>query len=93
MVRLEQVNEVVYLGSIFSRGGRYEMDAKRRIAAVNSALAALMRRQLSFTYGRTQCSEMWVLQKNNERKMKAVEMRSLRRICGVSLADLIRNDT
>ena len=32
-----------------------------------------------------------VLQKKNERKMNAVEMRSLRRICGVSLAR-IRNE-
>ena len=44
---LEKVNEVVYLGSMFSRG-IYEMDAKRRIAAgnwVNGALAALMKRR------------------------------------------------
>ena len=37
-------------------------------------------------------SETWVLQKKNERKMNAVEMQSLRRISGVSLADGIRND-
>ena len=45
---LEQVNEVVYLGSMFSRNGKYvTMDVERRIAAgnkVNGALAALMRR-------------------------------------------------
>ena len=104
---LEQMNEVVYLGSMFSRDGRYEMDVERRIAAgnkVNGALAALMRwRNVSpaarlavhnavlvpiLLYG----SETWVLQKKNERKMNAVEMRSLRRICGVSLADRIRNE-
>ena len=32
------------------------------------------------------------LQKKNERKMNAVEMRSLRRICGFRLADRIRNE-
>ena len=37
-------------------------------------------------------SETWVLQKKNERKMNAVEMQSLRRICGVSFADRIRNE-
>ena len=45
---LEQVNEVVYLGNMFSRVERYEMDVERRIAAgnkVNGALAALMRRR------------------------------------------------
>ena len=42
------MNEVVYLGSMFSRDGRYDMDAERRIAAgnkINGALAALMRRR------------------------------------------------
>ena len=38
----------LYLGSMFSRDGRYEMDVERRIAAGNSerngALAVLMRR-------------------------------------------------
>ena len=49
---------MVYLGSMFSRDGRYEMDAERRIAAgnwVNGALAALMRRQnvsCTFDYAR-----------------------------------------
>ena len=40
------MNEVVYLGSMFSRDERCEMDVKRRIAAgnkVNGALVALMR--------------------------------------------------
>ena len=42
---LEEVNEVVYLGSMFSRGERDELDAGRHIATlnrVNGALAALM---------------------------------------------------
>ena len=45
---LEQVNEVVYLGSMLSRDGRYDMDVGRRIAAgnkVNGALAALIRQR------------------------------------------------
>ena len=89
---LEQVNEVVYLGSMFSRDGRYEMDVERRFAAgnrVNGALAALMRRQNVSTAARLAVynavlvpsmlygSETRVLQKKNERKMNTVEMRSL----------------
>ena len=31
---LEQMNEVVYLGSMFSRNGKHEMDAEMRIAAL-----------------------------------------------------------
>ena len=42
------MNEIVDFGSLFSRDGRYEMDAKRRIALgnmVNRVLAAWMRRR------------------------------------------------
>ena len=96
---LEQVKEVVYLGSMFSRDGRYEMDVERRIAAdnrVNGALAVLMRWRNVTTAARLAVynavlvptllygSETWVLQKKNERKMNAVKMRSLRRICGIA---------
>ena len=41
------MNEVVYLGNMFVRDGRYDMDVERRIAAgnrVNGAIAPLMRR-------------------------------------------------
>ena len=83
------------------------MDANGHIAAVNrvnGTLAALMRRRKITTaaclavynpvlvptllYG----SEMWILQKKNEKKMNAMEMRSSRRICRVSLADRVRNE-
>ena len=85
----EPVNEVVYLGSIFSRDGRYEMGAERRIAAgnmVNGVLTALKRQQNVSTAARlavhnavlvpTQLygSETWVLQKKNERKTNAMQM-------------------
>ena len=58
---LEQMNEVVYLGSMFSRDGRYEMDVERRIAAgnrVNGALAALMRRRPSKTQYQRYCRKV-----------------------------------
>ena len=84
---LEPVNEVVYLRSMFSRDGRYEMDVEWRIAAgnkVKGAVAALMRRRNVSTAARLAVhnavlvptllygSETWVLQKKNERKMNAV---------------------
>ena len=37
-------------------------------------------------------SETWVLEKRNEKKMNAVEIRSFRRTSGVSLADRIRDE-
>ena len=73
---LEQVNEVVYLGSMFSRHGRYKMDAAGN--RENGALAALMRRRNVSTAARFAVhnamlvptllcgSETWVLQKKNE---------------------------
>ena len=79
---------MVYLGRLFSRDGKYEMDVERRIAAgnrVNGALAALMRRRNVSTAARLAVhnavlvptllndSKTWVLQKKNERKMNAVE--------------------
>ena len=83
------------------------MDAERRITAgnrVNGALAALMRRRNVSIAARLAVhnavlvptllynSETWLLQKKNERKMTAVEIRSLSRICGFSLFDRIRNE-
>ena len=80
---------------MFSKDGRYEMDAERHIAAgkrVKGALAALMRwRNVSTALllavhnavlvpTLLYGSETWELQKKNERNMNAVEIRSLRRI-------------
>ena len=51
------MDAVVYLGSMFSRDERYEMDAETRIAVGNSVLAALMRRRnvsISLTFGPTE---------------------------------------
>ena len=81
VVILEQMNEVVYLGSVFSRDGRYEMNVERRITVgnrVKGALAETAKRQYSCTFGRTQFvlvrtplygNETWVLQKKNERML------------------------
>ena len=91
---LEKVKEVVYLRSMFNRDGRYEMDVERRIAAsnmVNGALTALMRYTKLMQCWYRRCDTA-AEQKKNERKMNAVEIRSLRRICGVSLAHRIRNE-
>ena len=83
------------------------MDVERCIAAgnrVNDILVALIRWQkgsaaahlavhnVMFVPMLLYSSETWVLQKKNERKMNAVEMRSLCRTCSVSLADQIRNE-
>ena len=80
---------------------------KRYIGAgnrINGSLAALMTRRNVSTAARLPVhnavlvpallygSETWVLQKKNESKVNAVDMRSLRRIYTVSLVYLIRNE-
>lgn len=104
--KVEQVNEFVYLGCVFTRDGKYEEDIERRVKLgnqVNGALHSLMHnRNLSnkarlaihegvliptLTYG----SECWVWQKKNESRLNAVEMRSLRNMCGLRLVDRVRN--
>ncbi|KAG7300726.1 hypothetical protein JYU34_015052 [Plutella xylostella] len=104
--RVEQVNEFVYLGSLFTRDGKCEGDIERRVKAgnkVNGALHSFMGSQSvsqkarlavhggvlvpTLMYG----SESWVWQKKNESRVNAVEMRSLRSMCGLKLNDRIRN--
>ena len=90
------MNEVVYMGYMFSRDGRYGMDVDRLIAAgnrVNRVLTALIRRRNVSTAARLAVhnavlvttllygSETWV------KKMNAIEMPYFRRICRASLAD------
>ena len=103
---LEQVNEYVYLGSMFTRDGRCESDIERRKTAgtkVNGALRPIMKsRNVSIPakkllhqaillptlmYG----SESWTWLKKDESGINAVEMRSLRRMCGRTLRDRVRN--
>ena len=105
-VVLEQVDEIVYLGCAFSRDGRYTADIERRATfgnSVNGALGKFLssktvskRAQLAIhnavlvptlTYG----SESWVWKSAHESRINAVEMRALRKICGVTLADRVEN--
>ena len=104
---LEQVNEYVYLGSLFSRDGRCDKEMERRKIAgsrVSGALRPLVRSKNvslqakklmhnaillpSITYG----SETWTWLKKDESSINAVEMRSLRRMCGKKLTDRVRNE-
>ena len=100
------MNEYVYLGSMFTRDGRCESDIERRKTAgakVSGALRPIMKsRSVSIPakklmhqaillptlmYG----SESWTWLKKDECGINAVEMRSLRRMCGRTLRDRVRN--
>jgi hypothetical protein len=104
--RLEQVEEFVYLGTLFTRDGKNEKDIERRVNAgnrVNGALHAFMGSQKVSQRARLAVqrgvlvptlmygSESWVWQKRHQSQVNAVEMRALRSMCGVRLRDRIRN--
>jgi hypothetical protein len=87
--KVEQVKEFVYLGSMFTRDGKYDSDIVRRVNAgnsVNGALHAFMNRwvvskkaQLAVHNGvllptLMHGSESWVWQKKHTSKVNAVEM-------------------
>lgn len=104
---VEQVSEFVYLGSVFTRDGKIEKDVKRRVNAgnqINGALHSFVSRKgisqkarlavhngvlaPTLMYG----SECWAWKKQSESRINAVEMRSLRSMCGVKLIDRVRNE-
>lgn len=104
--KVEQVNEFIYLGSLFTRDGKCDGDIERRVSAGNKMNGALnsvvgssnvsKKARLAvhngvlvptLMYG----SESWVWQKRNESRINAVEMRSLRSMCGLTLKDRVRN--
>ncbi|GBP06466.1 hypothetical protein EVAR_4599_1 [Eumeta japonica] len=103
--KIEQVNEFVCLGSLFINHGKHDRDIGRRVNAgnkLNGALLAIMNsksvsRQThlaihngdlipTLIYG----SESWVWKKKNESRINAVDMRSLRSMCGVSQKERCR---
>ncbi|XP_026317751.1 uncharacterized protein LOC113228612 [Hyposmocoma kahamanoa] len=104
---IDQVNEFVYLGSVFTRDGKFDEDIERRVRkgnAVNGAISGVMGSNIlsqkaymsihnallvpTLTFG----SESWVWQKKDESRINAVEMRYLRKICGIKQPPPNAND-
>ncbi|GBP57379.1 hypothetical protein EVAR_27410_1 [Eumeta japonica] len=98
--KVEQIKEFVYISSLLTNYGKHDGDIERRVNAGNKVNGALLANMSSkgvsrqaplsvhkevvistLTYG----SEIWVWYKKNESKINAVEMRSLRSMCGVKL--------
>ena len=69
-------------GTLISFVASQNVSQKARLAVHNGVLVPTL------MYG----SESWVWQKKHESKINAVEMRSLRSMCGVTLNDRLRND-
>ena len=106
-VSVEQMNEFVYLGSMFTRDGKIDADVERRVNAgnnVNGAIHAVVTNQSMSEKARLAVhngvlvptlmygSECWVWQTRHESRINAVEMRSLRSMGGVTLNDRVRNE-
>ena len=97
--RMEQVEEFVYLGSVFTSDGKLTHDVERRWAGATTAFGSLKRR----LWGRRDVSlkvkmkifsavvlpvllygaSKWALTHTDERKLDAFEMRMLRNIMGL----------
>ncbi|GBP82570.1 hypothetical protein EVAR_87816_1 [Eumeta japonica] len=104
--KVKQVKEFVYLGSLFTNAGKHDRDMEKRVNAgnkANGALLVIVNSKSVFKQARLAMhnavliptlmygSESWVWQKKNESRINAVEMRSLRSMCGVSRKDRCRN--
>ena len=106
--RMKQVEEFVYLGSVFTSDGKFLQDIERRRAGATRAFGTLKRR----LWGRRDVSlkvkmkifnvvvlpvllygaTAWALTRTEERRLDAFEMRMLRSIMGVRWDDFIRNE-
>ena len=101
--RLESVEVVKYLGVMIGGDGRMEVEIRSRIGKAARVIGVLnepvwKRKELSrrtklrvynatLVYG----SETWVLNKQQESAIQAVEMRVLRRIAEKRMVDRVRN--
>ena len=106
--RMKQVEEFVYLGSVFTSDGKFVQDIERRRAGATRAFGTLKRR----LWGRREVSlkvkmtifnavvlpvllygaTAWLLTQTEERRLDAFEMRMLRGIVGVRWDDFVRNE-
>ena len=106
--RMKQVEEFVYLGSVFTSDGKFVQDIERRRAGATRAFGTLRRR----LWGRRDVSlkvkmkvfntvvlpvllygaTTWALTKTEEKRLDAFEMRMLRCIMGVRWDDFVRNE-
>ena len=104
---LKQVEEFIYLGSVFASDGRIIQDIERRRAGATRTFGTLRRR----LWGRREVSlkvkmkvfnatvlpvllygaTTWPLTQTEERRLDAFEMRMLRNIAGVRWEDMVRN--
>ena len=106
---LKQVECVQYLGTVFHRDGNQEAEISNRIEKASRTYYSLSKSIMNMKevtvntkmkiyrviyrhiliYG----SESWVLTERDVSKIRAAEMKYLRRVRGISKLDRIRNET
>ena len=104
---IEQVNEFVYLGRMFTNDGKMDMEIERRVNAgrkvIGSMWAVNQSEQLSMEAKKAVYnsvvvptvlygSETWVCQNKHVSKINAVGMRYLRSACGKTRRDKMKNE-
>ena len=106
-VKLEEVREFKYLGSILQNDGKVDREVEGRVVAGARVLGAtgniIRGRNVSMKVKKTifssvlvptlaYASETYACQARHKSRMQACEMRFLRAACGVTRRDRIRND-
>ncbi|TWW74357.1 hypothetical protein D4764_14G0003580 [Takifugu flavidus] len=104
---LTQVEEIKYLGILFTSEGRMEREIDRRIGAASAVMRALNRsvvvkKELSrkaklsiyqsfYVPVLTYGHQCWVMTERTRLRIQAAEMSFLRRVAGLSLRDRVRS--
>ena len=106
-IELEQVKSFTYLGSRIDDNGKSEMEVRMRIGRATSALAKLdviwrarnirMRNKLLLARPVVAATllyacESWTISKKDEQKLRAFEMRTYRRLLGISWREKKTNE-
>jgi len=104
--RLEQVDDFVYLGSLFERNGRIDSEVERRVNAgrrVLGAMKGVVKNQTVSKEAKVAVyksvvvptlmygSEAWTWNKCHKSRLNAVGMDYLRGVCNVTRMDRVRN--
>ncbi len=105
---MEEVNELKYLGSVMCKHGGTEGETRERALQGRKVVGSLGRimkgRSVSMEVKRdlrdtvivptlTYASETWAWNESQRSRVQAVEMSYLRRACGVSRMDGMRNES
>ena len=106
-IYMEEVDSFKYLGSIVSRNGGVVGDVMGRVKEGANVSGAMSRIWKVWSFGMdvkrmmyerivvptvVDGAETWCLNAREKKRLKVMEMKCLRNMCGVTVMDRIRND-